>query len=402
MKYYIQKLKNLYHFLQAVLANVYYGFPSRRLKVIGATGTDGKTTTTHLIYHILTTAGKKTSMISSVYAKVGGQVFNIGFHVTTPNPFFIQKMLRQAVVNGDEYFVLETTSHALDQNRVWGVSYEIGVLTNVTHEHLDYHKDYEDYLQTKLKLLRSAKVAVVNEDDESYKKVQSSKFKVQSYNAKFKIKKQIPSLTHFNEYNYSAAYSVAKILNIEDNVIISAMKSFKLPTGRLEIVYDKEFKVIVDFAHTPNALESLLPEVRRLYLKPGGRLIHVFGSAGLRDYSKRSLMGEASGKSADLVILTEEDYRTEDPIKICSSISIGLEKQGFHKENFDISIYRNKSYMVIIDRKKAIEKALQIVKANDVIILTGKGHEKSLCRGKTEHEWNERETVLEIMSKLKC
>ncbi|MEK7633368.1 MAG: Mur ligase family protein, partial [Patescibacteria group bacterium] len=129
----MQKLKNIYHFFQAILANIWYGFPSRRLKVIGVTGTDGKTTTTHLIAHILKTAGKKVSFVSSVVAD--------GFHVTTPSSFALQKLLKQSEDNHDEYFVLETTSHALDQNRVWGIKYEIGVITNITHEHLDYHKN---------------------------------------------------------------------------------------------------------------------------------------------------------------------------------------------------------------------------------------------------------------------
>ncbi len=140
----IQKLKNIYHLFKAVIANIYYGFPSRRLKIIGVTGTDGKTTTTHLIYHILKVAGKRVSMISSVYANIGSKVYDTGFHVTTPNPLEIQKYLNLAVKNKDEYFVLETTSHALDQNRVWGVNYKISVVTNITEEHLDYHKTYEE------------------------------------------------------------------------------------------------------------------------------------------------------------------------------------------------------------------------------------------------------------------
>src|SRR3989339_1761298 len=153
----MQKIKNIYHLFQAVLANIFYGFPSRKLKVIGITGTDGKTTTTHLIAHILKTAGKKASFVSSVYASIGGVESDIGFHVTTPSSFILQKLLKQSADNHDEYFVLETTSHALDQNRVWGIKYEIGVITNITHEHLDYHRTYEEYVKAKLKLLLNSK-----------------------------------------------------------------------------------------------------------------------------------------------------------------------------------------------------------------------------------------------------
>ena len=191
LQFKIQKLKNIYHLFQAIIANIYYGFPSRRLKVIGVTGTDGKTTTIHLIYHILKFAGYKASMISSVYAIVGNKEYDTGFHVTTPSSFFIQKMLKTSVDHEDKYFVLETTSHALDQNRVWGIRYEIGVITNITHEHLDYHKTYEKYVMTKVKLLKMARISIVNKDDESYKEVKSEKLKVKSYNSKLKIIKDL-------------------------------------------------------------------------------------------------------------------------------------------------------------------------------------------------------------------
>ena len=384
----LQKLKNLYHLFQAVLANLYYGFPSRRLKVIGVTGTDGKTTTTHLIYHILKSAGKKVSMVSSVYAKVGEKEFDIGFHVTTPDVFPLQKLLSESVKNKDEYFILETTSHALYQNRVFGIQFEVGVLTNVTHEHLDMHHTLDEYTKIKSLLLKQAKFAVANADDQSFnrlKRILKNK-KVISYNSKdFKIIKDLSNLTDFNKYNYLAAYTVCNQLGLIKNNIIAAMKTFKLPQGRMELVYDKEFKVIIDFAHTPNAFENVLPEIRKLYLKKNGRLIHIFGAAGLRDASKRPLMGKASNQYADVIILTEEDYRTEDPQVICRSIAQGI---------------TNRPVFTIIDRKKAIRKAMEMVKKNDVILLTGKSHEKSLCRGKIEYPWDEQKTVMQALDKL--
>ena len=380
----MQKIKNIYHLLQAILANIWYGFPSHKLKVIGVTGTDGKTTTTHLIAHILKTAGKKLSFVSTVYASIGGQESDIGFHVTTPSPFALQKLLKRSANHNDEYFVLETTSHAIDQNRVWGIKYEVGVITNITHEHLDYHKTFEEYEKTKLKLLKMAKIGIKNTNE------------IES------IIKQIPNLTTFNQHNYTSAYFVCKELGLPGKVVLRALKTFELPKGRLDLVYSKDFKVIVDFAHTPNAFQQLLPSIKELYLKKGGRLIHVFGSAGLRDFTKRPLMGQMSGKYSDLIILTEEDYRTEDPIIICQEIATGLEKEKAAKVNYNQLINcSEKSYSMIVNREKAIREAIKIAKKGDVIILTGKSHEKSLCRGKTEYPWDEYEAVRKAIKNIK-
>src|SRR3989339_221107 len=348
----MQKIKNIYHLLQAILANIWYGFPSHKLKVIGVTGTDGKTTTTHLIAHILKTAGKKVSFVSTFYASIGGQESDIGFHVTTPSPFALQKLLKRSANHNDEYFVLETTSHAIDQNRIWGIKYEIGVITNITHEHLDYHKNFEEYKNTKFGIKNTNKIA--------------------------SVVKKLPNLTTFNQYNYSSAYAVCEKLRLSDEIILKAMETFQLPKGRLDLMYNEDFKIIIDFAHTPNAFLELLPAVRKLYFKKGGRLIHVFGSAGLRDFTKRSLMGEVSSKFSDVIFLTEEDFRTEDLKKICEQIASGI---------------KNKKYEIILDRQKAIDQAIKIAKTNDVVVLTGKGHEKSLCRGKTEEPWDEYKAV---------
>ncbi len=383
----MQKLKNVYHLFQAIIANLLYGFPSHRLKVIGVTGTDGKTTTTHLIAHILKTAGKKVSFVSSVNALIGGIESDIGFHVTTPSSFALQKLLRRSVDNHDEYFILETTSHAIDQNRIWGIKYEVGVLTNITHEHLDYHKSYNEYLKVKTELLKTVKISLINEDDESYNYLsQELKDRSQKYNSKAKSLDQFPSLTMFNKYNYSAAYTVCKELGLNEGEILAAMKSFVLPKGRLELVYDEDFKIIIDFAHTPNAFENLLPEINKKYLKKGNRLIHVFGSAGLRDVTKRPLMGLVSSQYADHIILTEEDFRTEKPEEICKQIASGIKN--------------NRPYEVIVNREQAILKAVSMAKKGDVIVLTGKSHEKSLCRGKVEYPWSEHEAIKKAIEGL--
>lgn len=428
----VQKLKNLFHLFQAIGANIIYGFPSRKLKVIGVTGTDGKTTTVHLIAHILKNTGKKVSFISSVYAKIGEEKYDTGFHVTTLNPLALQRLLRESVESGDEYFILETTSHALDQCRVWGIKYCIGVVTNITHEHLDYHKTYEEYVKTKTKLLLSSQITIINEEDKSFKLlnkilrqknkkfikyrshpelVSGSDFGQDGYSTVTRqatmTKEMLKQVQHdifsqlpkFNQYNYSAAYTTAKILGLSDGAILKAMKSFQLPPGRLDIVYDKDFKVIIDFGHTPNALENVLKTIKESYLEREGRMIHVFGSAGRRDNSKRPLMGEASGKYTDIVILTEEDYRTEDLLKICEQIAIGLTKQNFSYKKYNL-IEQNdeKIYTIIKDRQEAISKAIEIAKKDDVVITTGKGHEKSLCREKIEYPWDEKNAVMKAIN----
>jgi UDP-N-acetylmuramoyl-L-alanyl-D-glutamate--2,6-diaminopimelate ligase len=396
-----QRIKNVFHAGEAIGGNIIYGFPGKKLKIIGVTGTDGKTTTTSLIYHILRNGGKKVSMMSTVSARLAGTDYDTGFHVTTPGRHMVPKYLGMSVKNGDEYFVLEMTSHAIDQNRAYGIQFEAGLITNVTHEHLDYHKTYDNYVQAKTKLLLRSKIAIANHDDGSYpyiKAIMDKKEKpllsygiVQRSDFMTSIAAHFPSdIPQFNKYNYLAAYSVCKSLGIEENVIFEAMKTYELPQGRIDKVFDGDFKVIVDFAHTPNALDQILGATKH-QMSSGKRLIHVFGAAGLRDRSKRPLMGESSGKWADNVIITEEDYRIEDPVEIAESIAEGLIKHQFELSD-DLSF--PKKYSIIIDRQKAIAKAIEIARTGDVVLITGKGHEKSLCRGKKEYPWNDREAIV--------
>jgi len=405
MKRAFQKLKNIYHLLVAVVANVYYGFPSRSIKVIGITGTDGKTTTSALLHHIISKSGKKSSVLTTVSAKIGKETFDTGFHVTTPNSIQVQRFLRKAVDADDEYFIMETTSHALDQNRVFGVKYLYGVMTNISHEHLQYHVTMKDYLLTKCRLLNQSETAVINADDNSFEALKShiNSGKVvltyglmnkADYNLDVSTVLDFP-VAKFNKYNYLAAYTVAVKLGLSKNEIISAMKSFKMPEGRMEIVYSNEFSVIVDFAHTPASIREALTAVREMY--GGGRLIHVFSAAAFRDDLKRPIMGRESGKVADLVILTEEDYRTEDPVKIAQGIAVGLEEEGFKSENANSFGDKNNKYTIIIDRYDAIKKAISIAKPKDVILLTGKGHERSLNRNGKEYPWSEVSNVKNII-----
>lgn len=420
MKYYFEKIiganmqyrkiKNLYHFFQAVLANLYYGFPSRKLFVIGVTGTDGKTTTTHMIYHILKRAGIKTSMISSIYADIGGKIYETGLHTTTPSSFDIQSFLSLAAEKGHTHFIIETTAHGIDQSRIWGIDFFVSVLTNVTHEHLesiagyDYFKNIDSYLKTKAQLLLLSKTAIVNRDDDSFSRIvkilkeNNHDFKTYgkmgNVDCNLNTVAAIPTIGLMNRYNMTAAYCVCRNLGIKHNDIIKALKQFKLPKGRLDLVFDKDFKCIVDFAHTVNSIRQALVTIREDFLdQSSGRLIHVFGAAGLRDRTKRLLMGEASGEYSDAVILTEEDYRTEDPEEICAEIAKGLKRRGF-KYVLPANFHgKNREFTTIIDRKLAIQKAIKLARKSDVVVLTGKSHEKSLARGHKEYPWDEYEVI---------
>jgi len=389
-----QKTKNLYHLGVAVISNVLLNFPSRKLTVIGVTGTDGKTTTTSLIYHILNSAGLKASMVTSVGAMIGGKNYDVGFHVTTPSSFAVQKFIQEAVDSGSKFLVLETTSHALDQYRVFGIRYEVGVLTNVTHEHLDYHKTYENYVKTKAKLLEMSKTAIVNRDDESYDllelKSKTLNSKLVSYGmgenanvspANFPFKTDM--IGEFNKYNVLAAISACKALGVSDKAIRKGIRTFVPPKGREDIIYKKDFTVMIDFAHTPNAIDQILKSVRPFV---GGRIIHVFGSAGARDVTKRPLMGKMSSKYADIIILTSEDPREEPVEKIITQIEEGISKKT--------KVFK------IPDRKKAIREAINMAKKNDFVLLTGKSHEKSMNYGRGEIAWDEYEAAKEALKTI--
>lgn len=393
----LRKVKNIFHLIIAFFAVLVNGYPARKLKVIGITGTDGKTTTSSLIYHILNSAGKKVSLITSVSAKIGDKEYDTGFHVTTPDPKAVQKFIKKAVSIGSEYLVLETTSHALDQNRVFGCNYLIGVITNVTHEHLDYHKTYKNYLNTKAKLFKKVKYSVINIDDKSYeylKKVASGQvitygLNKGNYNLKnFKFETRLPGT--YNKYNCLAAISATKSLGIDDTTIKKAVLSFKPVIGRMDEVKNdqsasRRIKIIIDFAHTPNALEVALKTATGM-TKNQGKLISVFGSAGLRDETKRPLMGNAASSNADVIVLTAEDPRTENVNDIIEQIASGCKKAKL--------LYK------IPDRQEAINFAInEIAKPNDLVIITGKGHEKSMCFGKTEYPWSDYEAVQKAFKK---
>jgi UDP-N-acetylmuramoyl-L-alanyl-D-glutamate--2,6-diaminopimelate ligase len=389
-----QEIKNIYHLVVAIFANILFFFPSRKMKIVAVTGTDGKTTTVNLIYHILKSSGAKVSMISSIAAVIDGKSYDTGSHVTTPASFSLQKFLRKARNKKSEYFVLEVTSHAIDQNRIAGIPIKVGVLTNVTNEHLDYHKTYDNYLKTKIKLLKKAKICIVNSDDSSYmflsevksKKIQGNWItyglsESSDYNKSTFDIKENNLLGEFNQYNVLASVATCRALGITDENIKKALKTFREPIGRVDYVYQEDFSVMIDFAHTSNASEQILKAVRPTVK---GSLIHVFGSAGERDVLKRPFLGEISSQYCDILILTAEDPRKEDVNTIIAEIEVGVK--------------RGKCEVIRIpDRREAIQAAIQMAKKDDLVLITGKSQEGSMNYGKGEEPWDEYKMVKEAL-----
>ena len=390
------------HLPLALWALLRYRFPSRQLKIVGVTGTDGKTTTVSLIYHILKEAGLSVGMVSTVSAKIGEKEIDTGFHVTSPNPQLLQRLLRKMVQSGIKYVVMEVTSHGLDQFRFLGINYEIGVLTNVTHEHLDYHQTFVHYLQTKAKLFARARIAVLNRDDNSFSFLASLATKAGGRLLSYGISQEAdftprnfpfetPLRGEYNRYNILAAIAAASALGLNKEVVGKAVASFRGIVGRMEEIVSggraKSFRVMVDFAHTPNALEQVLKTLRE-DLKKDQRLIVVFGAAGLRDRGKRPMMGKIAGKLADLVVLTAEDPRTEKVVDICNQIAVGCRRVGVEPT-------------IISNRQEAIEFAIKNAKKGDIVVICGKGHEKSMCFGKKEYPWSDQEAIKKALQQLK-
>lgn len=377
-----QQIKNYYHLTQAFFSALYFNFPSKKLIVIGVTGTDGKTTTVNMIYHILKSVGEKVSMISSVNAAVGNKTFDTGFHVSTPRPWQIQKFLKRAKDTGSEYFVIEATSHGLDQNRLAFVNFTVAVLTNITHEHLDYHKTYENYRDAKLKLFKNVKFSIINADDSSYNHVKNHvSGKVVAYRLKGR--------GNYNLQNAQAAITATEVLDISRQTAEKALKTFPGVKGRMEeIKMGQPFRSFIDFAHTPNGLKQALKTLRSDLVKEG-KIIAVFGAAGERDKSKRPLMGAVADNLADVVVLTSEDPRSEDPQEIARQIAQGIKKK---KEGKDLHI--------ITDRKDAINFAIRLARKDDIVAIFGKGHEKSMAYGKKETPWDEFAVVREAIKRI--
>lgn len=418
----------------AHLAAAYYDHPARKLVLIGVTGTDGKTTTSNMIYWILKHTGVKVGLISTVNAVIGDEVIDTGFHVTTPDAMDIQAILNKMVTRGMTHVVLETTSHGWAQYRVDACEFDIGVVTNITHEHLDYHKTYENYLSAKARLLLAlthseskpspvSKVAVLNKDDRSWEHLQKFVLSAQkgyggdpscdltfvdpNYTAKgieFKVIEVgiprtvfIPIFGDYNIHNALAAIGCARFgLAIEWEQITSALATFPGISGRMETIdLGQKFIAFVDFAHTPNALRSALDTGRTIMNGVRsdhiGRLIVVFGSAGLRDRAKRRMMAEVSAELADVSILTAEDPRTESLDGILDEMMLAAESKGAIRES---------TVFAEPDRPAALRMAVSMAREGDLVIACGKGHEQSMCFDTTEYPWDDRVALRSAIAEL--
>jgi UDP-N-acetylmuramoyl-L-alanyl-D-glutamate--2,6-diaminopimelate ligase len=404
-----KKIEPYGHLIEAILANIRYGFPARGLKVIGVTGTDGKTTTSTMIYTMLNDAGIKTGLMTTIQFGVPGSLRDNTEHMTTLTSFSLMQKIKLLRAEGIDWLVLETTSHALAQNRMWGVPFSIGVFTNLSNEHLDYHGTFEAYREAKLRLFKKVnrnkkglRVGITNIDDESgeifasmvarpvrygindgylkakdiYEAPQGSQFVARYADHELHVNVNLPG--EFNIYNALAAIGVGLILEVDDHAIEHGIESLTGVPGRLTTVEaGQDFNVYVDFGHTPNAFINIFKVLRPL---TKGRLIAVFGATGRRDKTKRPVMGEIAAEQCDLVIITQDDDRDEDGESIINQIAKGA--QGAGK-------VLAKDLWLIHDRRDAIKKAVALAQPGDTLVLLGKGHEKTLLDATGEHEWSD-------------
>lgn len=377
------------HLPEAVVANLQHGFPGKKLHVIGVTGTDGKTTTVSMIYQILKAAGKKVSMISTIKAEIAGKSYETGFHVTSPEASQIQKFMKKALEMGDEYMVIEVSSHALEQFRTWGINFEVGVITNISSDHLDYHGSLENYIKAKGKLIKNVKWAILNKNDQSFEQLKKmTSGKILTFPLDLNLKLKIPG--DYNVLNAQAAFLVGKAYDLDEKIIKKTLENFSGLIGRMEEIKNYlGIKVFVDFATNQNSLKNALIALRK---QTKGKLISLFGVPSERDSSKRPLMGEVSARLADTTILTEDDPRFEDRNKIIEEIAEGYYKV---KGKNDKNLYKE------IDRKKAIQLAISLAKKGDTVGLFGKGHEKSISFRGQELPWSDQKVVRNILWKKK-
>ena len=393
----------------AELAAKYYDYPANKLRIIGITGTKGKTTTAYMIRDIMLKAKKKIGMIGTIYNTYADK--KIEAIRTTPESLDIQKLLKDMVDSGIEYVVMEVSSHALELHRVHGIKFEIGIFTNLGREHLDFHKDMESYMKAKAKLFDNSTFGIINADDiytprllklvkckyakyglDNEANVSATDIRINNNYVDFKmyINKQLQTITipipgKYTVYNAIAAVAATSMLGAQMEDVLQGLSNVVVP-GRSEIVpINKSFAVLIDYAHNPSSLEAILVNTKK-YIK--GRVILVFGCGGNRDKTKREPMGEIAGNFADFTIITTDNPRDEKAKNICSEIETGIKKtRGMYK--------------VIENRKEAIEFAMRIAWKNDTVILAGKGHEtyQELAKGKKIH-FDEREIVKRAAEKM--
>ena len=409
------------------LSAAYYDWPGRNLTVIGVTGTDGKTTTTNLIYQILLAAGIRTGMISTVNAIIGDEILDTGFHVTTPDAHEVQLYLSKMVDAGLTHVVLETTSHGWAQYRVDACEFDIGVITNITHEHLDQHGSFENYRAAKARLFTSLertlnkkqgnpRLGIINRDDVSFNYlndfIQVNKasyglgasadlragniefnrtgIKFTAVHKDFRVDISSRLVGKYNISNCLAAIAATVIgIGVEPLIAAKGISELNNISGRMErFDLGQTFTAIVDFAHTPNALKVTLEAARQM---TDGRVISVIGSAGLRDRDKRRMMAETSVEMANFTVLTAEDPRTESLDGILEEMAVGARSKGGRE---------GETFWRVPDRGAAIRVALRLARPGDIVISCGKGHEQSMCFGVIEYPWDDRIAMRAALSEL--
>jgi UDP-N-acetylmuramoyl-L-alanyl-D-glutamate--2,6-diaminopimelate ligase len=412
-----KKIEPLGHLWEAIVYNTIYGFPGRKFKVIGVTGTNGKTTTTYMIHRMMREAGYSVGLMTTVAYGANDDIRNQTYHMTNVPIPALMKRLKWMHKQGVEWLVLETTSHALAQNRVWGIPYSVAVMTNVTHEHLDYHGTFEAYRDAKRKLFKltnknkkGLRTGIVNTDDESARLFSSdvlnavgyglksghvvakdvqltpagSQYKAVAGDVTYDVTCSIPG--SFNVSNSLAVVAVGHTLGIKKELVEQGIAALKAVEGRMTRIDEgQDFDVIVDFAHTPDSFEKLFKDLKPVVK---GKLIVMFGSAGRRDEAKRAVQGELAGQYADEVVITEEDDRDIDGIEIMNQIASGAESSGKTREQ---------DLFLVHDRTEAIRFAINRANPGDTVLLLGKGHEKTIERANGENPWDEIGTAHEAV-----
>lgn len=407
-----QSLKNQFHKLEAVCSVIVNGQPASKIKVIGVTGTKGKTTVCNMIASVLDANGIKNAMETTINTKIDTEITphtTKSRWITTPPAPVVQSFLKKAVKAGCQYAIIETTSNALDQHRLHGIKFDTVVFTNLTREHMEYHKTMEHYLNAKLKLFRENPQAkfVVNADDQNWNKFyslpgaekylysikrsvdhgaiarkiltspQGATATIVHDHGQVTTKLNIPGI--FNVQNALAAFCVGLALDLDPEKIKAGLESILLVSGRMEpikVSKKQDFTVIVDYAHNPDSLKNVYETVVDGMKNSGGRLIAVLGATGRRDKTKRPIMGALAGHYADMVIFTNEDPYDEDPVAIMEEVAEGIHRGGA-KHQWRL----NRNYWKVLDRSQAIHKAIKEAQKNDVVLLTGKGAEEVMAVG---------------------
>ncbi len=395
----------------AKLSEKFFGFPSKRLRLVGITGTNGKTTVTYLVKSILEAAGKKVGIIGTNKCFIGERELDFSSCMpTTPSALELAQIFKEMADSDCEYVVMEVSSHALALKRVFGLRFEVGVFTNLTRDHLDFHKTMEEYLAAKAKLFDISKKGVVNSDSAAGLKIISMcrcpvisvgihdadilasaislgedfvEFTVSESGEKHNLHLNIPG--KFSVYNALCAAGAARALGISYESITAGLASAGNVKGRVELVpTDTPYRVFIDYAHSPDGLSNILHTARGF---TRGRVIVLFGCGGDRDRTKRAVMGEIAGNLADFSIITSDNPRTENPIDIIEEIKCGIDRT-------------NGEYIIIVNRREAIEYALKTAGERDTVLLCGKGQETYQIIGDKKLHFDEREVIREILDKI--